>query len=274
MQNSPTIAKSGCGGVFGFVRAPKACRGTKLLERILLNVARWRETSSAEKLKVIKEASSNEEAIHLLRGLYEIKHVTVRLAAAPLGLFDIPYIRTTYAAEWIAHQLTRGYIGGDQVVVHGFTTERPFFWSDLERTRIWNLIMRDAMQRGVGPEGFSIPIHDRLGRRSLISLNTFMSPEDWKRYISVVARELLEIAWVLHVNAIRESGAEEVVRLGPREIECLQWIARGKDAGDIAEILSISEHTVRYYLKSARDKLNSRTLPHAVSKAIAYRVIR
>lgn len=274
MQIAFAIAKSSNGCVFKLVVAYSDVWGTKLLERILLDVVRWREASRAEKIKIIMEASSNEEAIHLLRGLYELKHVTIRLAAAPLGLFDIPYIRTTYAAEWIAHQLTRGYIGGDQVVVHGFTTERPFFWSDLERTRIWNLIMRDAMQRGVGPEGFSIPVHDRFGRRSLISLNTFMPSEDWKRYISTVAKELLEIAQVLHENAVRESGAEEIVRLGPREIECLQWVARGKDAGDIAEILEISEHTVRHYLKSAREKLNSRTLPHAVSKAIAYRVIR
>ncbi len=231
-------------------------------------------TAGSEKIAIIKRMPSNEEAIHEIRELYDIKHVTIRLAKTELGLFDIPYLRTTYSPEWVAHQLTQGYIGGDAVVVMGFSTDAPFFWSDLTRTPAWDRIMRDAMRAGVGPEGYSVPVIDSIGRRSLMSLNTSMPVSDWKRYISSVKDELLAIARILHKKAIEEAGFTSIPKLGPRELECLTWVARGNEAGAIAVRLSLSEHTVRSYLKSARQKLACRTLSQAVSKAISLRLIK
>ncbi|WP_081582591.1 helix-turn-helix transcriptional regulator [Nitratireductor pacificus] len=231
-------------------------------------------SAGKDRIAVIRGLSSNEEAIYRIRELYDIANVTIRLAKTELGLFDIPYLRTTYSPEWVAHQLTKGYIGGDAVVVAGFSTDVPFFWSDLTRTPAWDQIMRDAMRAGVGPEGYSIPVIDDVGRRSLVSLNTFMPVADWKDYVRSVEGELLTVARILHDRAIEEAGFTFVPKLGPRELECLTWVARGNEAGAIAERLSLSEHTVRSYLKAARQKLACRTLSQAVSKALSLRLIK
>ena len=61
--------------------------------------------------------------------------------------------------------------------------------------------------------------------------------------------------------------------LSPREIECLSWTAQGKDASTISEILEISEHTVRDYLKSAKYKLSCGTIAQAVFEATKLRLI-
>lgn len=56
--------------------------------------------------------------------------------------------------------------------------------------------------------------------------------------------------------------------ISPREAACLSWAAIGKTAPEIAEVLSISEHTVHFHTKNAIKKLNTSNKTHAVAKAI------
>jgi DNA-binding CsgD family transcriptional regulator len=79
---------------------------------------------------------------------------------------------------------------------------------------------------------------------------------------------LIQIGNRLHRRVISEVFGEDRPHLTTRELECLRWIARGKDSSEIAVILSISPHTARYYLKSARFKLDCVTSAQAVSKAV------
>ena len=53
-----------------------------------------------------------------------------------------------------------------------------------------------------------------------------------------------------------------------REITCLHWVARGKTNWEIAQILEISENTVRYHLKQVFKKLNVNTRSKAVTAAL------
>lgn len=69
-------------------------------------------------------------------------------------------------------------------------------------------------------------------------------------------------------NAILgEESGEPVVRLSPRETECLEWTAQGKTTWEIAQILCLSDSTVNYYIRNAMKKLAVHTKAHAVSKA-------
>jgi LuxR family transcriptional regulator, quorum-sensing system regulator CinR len=79
---------------------------------------------------------------------------------------------------------------------------------------------------------------------------------------------LVQIANRVHRRVIDEVFGEDRPHLTMRELECLRWIGRGKDTTEIAVILSISPHTARDYLKSARHKLDSVTSAQAVSKAV------
>jgi DNA-binding CsgD family transcriptional regulator len=55
--------------------------------------------------------------------------------------------------------------------------------------------------------------------------------------------------------------------LSPRERECLDWVAKGKTAAEIASILNLSVETVRDHIKSMRGKLGARTKAEAVARA-------
>ena len=45
--------------------------------------------------------------------------------------------------------------------------------------------------------------------------------------------------------------------LNARETECLRWAAAGKTSSEIAQITSLSEHTVNHYLAICCRKLDS-----------------
>jgi DNA-binding CsgD family transcriptional regulator len=57
-------------------------------------------------------------------------------------------------------------------------------------------------------------------------------------------------------------------RLTSRELECLHWVTGGKNCRDMGTIMGITEQTARWYLKSARSKLDCVTSAQAAIKAI------
>jgi DNA-binding CsgD family transcriptional regulator len=111
-------------------------------------------------------------------------------------------------------------------------------------------------------------------RKAMFSVTSDLSDEDWQRKINLEKNLLEQIGDVLHRKAILQVyGSEAGPPLAPREIECLYWTAKGKDGPTIAEILQISEHTVRDYLKSARNKLGCLTVAQAIHEATKRRLI-
>lgn len=57
------------------------------------------------------------------------------------------------------------------------------------------------------------------------------------------------------------------LQLTPRQLECLAWVAEGKSARDIGEILGISGRTVEAHLIKVCNRLGVRTRLQAVLKA-------
>ncbi|WP_048646615.1 helix-turn-helix transcriptional regulator [Nitratireductor soli] len=222
---------------------------------------------------LIEKSDSIEGAIETLQHIFQVQHVTFHLANVNFGPIDSPFVRSTYPPEWIARYLLKGYVDVDPVVATGFSGMLPFFWSELEIDERSMSMMADAQAFGLGADGYSIPVIDKSARRSLLSFSADAPTGTWKHYIRNVAADLAEMAHILHKKALMEAGCRFSVHLGPREIECLYWLAQGKDAGTIADILIISEHTVRSYLKSIRHKLSCSSLPQAVAKAITMRLI-
>ncbi|MDQ6712493.1 MAG: response regulator transcription factor [Candidatus Dormibacteraeota bacterium] len=58
--------------------------------------------------------------------------------------------------------------------------------------------------------------------------------------------------------------------LTPRELEVLQWMARGLTNRQIARRLEISEHTVKFHAGAVLGKLNARSRAEAVARAIGF----
>lgn len=69
-------------------------------------------------------------------------------------------------------------------------------------------------------------------------------------------------------QAVRGARPNLLVRLSPREIDCLSWLARGQRPSEICWRLGISEKTFEKHIASAKRKLKSRTRDQALAKAV------
>lgn len=63
-------------------------------------------------------------------------------------------------------------------------------------------------------------------------------------------------------------------QMTPREVECLEWAARGKSSGEIATILSLSERGVNYHFESAKEKLSAINRTQAVAIAVSRGIVK
>ncbi len=188
----------------------------------------------------------------------------------------MPYFKSTCSSFWLGYYVQRQYSDVDPVIQQRFQMEEPFFWSDLPVCFDKRMaFLKAAHEYGVGQTGFSVPLTERADRKALFSVTSNLATPDWKAKIGQDRDLPLKIGDLLHCRAIKELyGTDEGPSFAPREIECLYWTARGKDAPTVAQILNICEYTVRDYLKSARHKLGCTTIAHTIHEAKKLRLIQ
>jgi len=227
------------------------------------------EKRLTEAFSIIESTSEMEVVVGKLRDLLNTDHVVYHSSKFGASPSADPYIRLTYPASWIKRYLQMGYIDVDPVLREGFQRNLPFDWRELTiQTAAEASFLADALSHGVGPHGFSIPVQSKHGHRGLFSISFSGSKQEWMDFLVATRSTLIQIANRLHRRVITEVFGENRPHLTTRELECLRWVARGKDASEIATILNISPHTVRGYLKSIHYKLDCVTSAQAVSKAV------
>jgi DNA-binding CsgD family transcriptional regulator len=219
-----------------------------------------------------------EKALFLIRDQYNIGNVTYHLSQTVVRelAVDSPFVRTTYPPIWVARYLLRSYIEIDPIVREGMLRALPFGWNEVSLQPEAAEMMQEFSTLGFSINGYSIPLVDKAGRRSLVSFNARPNQDDWDDIVSACRIEWAEIAHIIHGMAIAALPGSEhkTPTLGKRELEVLSWTARGKDYLEIAIIMGISKHTVRSYIRSARAKLDCVNLTQAVTIATKLRLIR
>lgn len=236
-----------------------------------------REHGSLDALKVYLVGEPHfDKALKRVCETLNVDHAVYHQASQMSAGMAIPFVRVTYSADWIRRYMLQNYIETDPVLNLGLTARKPFFWSDLKREMVEKRsFFEEARAYGVGNCGYTYPIQDKAGRRALFTVNAEGDPEAFRERFEAIADEFAEISMIFHAKALAELGFDaDITPLSPREIECLTWMARGKDAAGAAEILSISQHTVRDYLKSARAKLGCSTIAQAVFEATRLNLIK
>lgn len=224
--------------------------------------------TQTEIIEAITESGGVEDAIFLLRDGLELTHVTFHMNVSRAAPVNYPFVRTT-TPQWIFRYMLMNYVNIDPVVRAGFSAAEPFGWHELTMNEREKAIMADAQAHGVGPYGHCFPTIDRFARRSILSISGDTAFEAWLNFVQHNLSFLRQVAHLIHEKALAELSLPIAApALAPREAECLLWTARGKDSKAIAAILEISEYTVRSYLRTARQKLECRTLSQAVAKAI------
>lgn len=178
----------------------------------------------------------------------------------------------TYDPVWVKRYVEQEYLRVDPVVIGCFQRFHPVDWKRLDWSSKGARAFRaDAVAHGVGGQGFSVPIRGPSGQFALFSVSDGCDDDAWAAFIRDRQRELILVGHYLNQKAleIQSARAPESTRgLSPREVDTLTFLAMGYARGQVAEMLSISEHTLRAYIESARFKLGAMNTTHAVAKAM------
>ncbi|MEI2388057.1 LuxR family transcriptional regulator [Breoghania sp. JC706] len=236
------------------------------------------DTAFAQIIEDFEKVNSRRDGKLMLRriaDLYGLQHAVYFAARLPELTRRDPYIATTYSADWIEHYRDQDFVRIDPVLPAGLQRMLPTDWGGFDRKRKdLKKFFGEAVDFGVGQKGMTFPIRGAGGEAAMFSITSDATDHEWAGIKSHYMRDFQTIAHFVHEMVIRtEKVRLEGVRLSPRESECLKWAAEGKTYIDIATILSISERTVRFYLDTARHKLNAINITHAVARAVASNII-
>jgi DNA-binding CsgD family transcriptional regulator len=204
-----------------------------------------------------------------LRDLYQVEHIVYHSVS---GTGD-QYAVLTYDPLWVDRYITEGYARIDPVVLGCFQRFTPVNWKDLDWTgKPVKRFLGEAVENGVGNQGFSVPIRGPNGQFALLSANDRAGDAEWAAFFEEFQADLLLIAHFLNTKALElehRGAVQPGPSLSPREVDVMTLLALGQSRAQAADHLHISEHTLRAYLESARAKLGGMNTTHAVAMALS-----
>ena len=219
------------------------------------------------------ELSTLQDTIVQLRDHFGVAHMVYHWVSAD----GEQYGCGTYPPSWVRHYLQQDYLRIDPVVLGCYRRFQPVDWKDLDwSSRAARAFRRDALAFGLGNQGLSVPIRGRHGQFALFTASHSCDDATWEAFAEQNRRDLILIAHYFNQKALEfEPGrAPEPSRsLSPREVDAMTLLAIGYSRAQVAETLSISEHTLRVYVESARFKLGAMNTTHAVARALSQGLI-
>ena len=228
-----------------------------------------RITRFLETLQQVNDLDSLQRLIQTLRDTLDVEHVIYN----SVNSAGEPYAALTYRLDWVDRYLERDYGRIDPVVLGCYQRFHPVNWKDLDWSgKTVRAFLHEALDAGVGNQGFSVPIRGPSGQFALFTVNDRTSDEKWDRFTRAHVQDLLLIAHYINQKALEiERGSDTVpdTTLSPRELDVLTLLGLGHSRASAAEKLKISEHTLRVYIESARFKLGAANTTHAVALAMA-----
>lgn len=175
------------------------------------------------------------------------------------------------------------FITCDPVVARAVHSALPFNWTDCPEFAGFGKPRRGRRPRALTvmdhasdfgyQEGYVVPCNTMVDGLTVPGFVTFFWPDGgtirpviesplWFRYL----------VQLFHEKYVALSGISfctvATVPLTDREKQCLVWLAMGKSASELADLMNISERTAEHYCQSAVTKLNAANRVQAVAKAI------
>lgn len=183
------------------------------------------------------------------------------------------YAVLTYSPVWVDRYLAEDYARIDPVLQGCFRRFHPVNWKKLDWSgRVTRNFLGEAMDAGVGNQGYSVPIRGPNGQFAMFTVSHRVRDDAWERFTSEYVADLILIAHFLNHKALEIEGGHDINAmrsLSPREIDVLTMLAMGLNRAQAADSLAISEHTFRTYVESARFKLGANNTTQAVARAVA-----
>ncbi|MDJ1635186.1 LuxR family transcriptional regulator [Agrobacterium rhizogenes] len=188
------------------------------------------------------------------------------------------FIISNFPNKWLTHYFHQKYKEIDPTLKWVGTGQGIAQWSDLltsdDIDKNQRRLLQEAWDAGL-TNGITLPIMTELGEA--VAISVVPEPGTGNNERILAALPIVQILaqgyhrkakGILLGHSLKVGSARRKSFLSPREIDVLHWMARGKTAWEIAEILSISQKSVDFYTDMAKTKLQAMNRTHAVVKAI------
>ena len=222
-----------------------------------------------EGLEQATDAEGLQCAIVALRDHFRVDHLVYHWVNAAGQQYGVG----TYPPAWVARYLEQDYLRIDPVIVGCYQRFHPVDWKRLDWSgKAARAFQKEAMTYGIGHQGFSIPIRGPNGQFALFTVNHSCSDAEWDEFTDAHRRTMIVIAHAFNQKALEfepDRNPEQSRALSPREVDAITLLAVGYSRAQVADALSISEHTLRVYIESARAKLGALNTTHAVARAMS-----
>jgi DNA-binding CsgD family transcriptional regulator len=206
---------------------------------------------------------------------------------------DAPFFIGTLKPDFLQGYIDNRLVHVDPCVSRARRTNTPFSWGDVLVPH-YKGVRKSGAQKTMEfahdfgfREGFIVPFHfsDMIGRvnsslvvffwSDLVSKFRFlMSSKKHEMHIIMIywAQRAVDIIGE-HFRDGARFAAKDGAHAGDfdltdRERDVLAWAGRGKSVLDTAEILGLSEDTVKTHIRNALKKLDANNKTHGVTKAI------
>lgn len=220
------------------------------------------------------EFSSREEAIghlHKTAAKYNGKHIAYGILnpgkQSPRLAFDAI---STYSEDWLQRYFSQNYHVIDPVIKRAANSPTPFDWeAEKHNSPQESAFFGESVEHGLGRQGFAIPIFGPQGELCALSFNADVPDKEWIELRNEVMPHLFLFAYQFNALALNiRKPQNKRANLSMREFEVLKWAAEGKSVWETAQILSISDHSVKSYLQNCQRKLQCSNKLHTVVTAV------
>lgn len=221
-----------------------------------------------DRLSNAADLTDLERAVFALRDVYDVEHLVYHSVKSS----GDQWAALTYPPEWVCIYTDQRFQTVDPVVLSCFRGYRPIDWKRLDwKSRAARTVLGEGIAHGLGNQGFSLPIRGPLGQFALFTVNHRVGDDSWGRFTKSHLNDLLLAAHYVNERALALEGEVKAPHqpLSPRETDALTLLAAGQSRAQAAEMLKISEHTLRVYIEGARHKLGAMNTTHAVANALA-----
>ena len=188
------------------------------------------------------------------------------------------YAFTTMSMEWVMRYDQRAYIEVDPRIADTWDRTAPLVWDQTTwrgRSPAVDAFLDDAEAHGTA-SGMCMPLHDALGTRRLIVMNS-STPVLSATRREAIARNLgdmLVFANYFHEIFMKAVVARKIppraagMKLSARELECLTLAAKGLTTEAISKRLGIVASTAQFHFNSIRSKLGAANRQEAIARAV------
>jgi DNA-binding CsgD family transcriptional regulator len=147
----------------------------------------------------------------------------------------------------------------------------PVEWQHVDKASRNSRYFFSQIERfNVGIYGVTVPLEGRSGERGYIAMSHIGGEDEWHTCYHQHVAELSYLGRYIHDRTlIIKKGTinREAINLSRQSAVCLELLANGSDAAEIAFTLGLSVHTVRKHLNRAMATLGCKTKMEAILKA-------